>query len=173
MKTNTLKIFQILAKPLSMLLAVTVLLGCPVVSAEGNSAEDNSDQFYLHLDLENLQQSKTGTSIIDSVFQVPFVQKQWKAIPPNLDFLKRIQLQHLTLSASSVQLDVPPLFDLRAKFDSDKLIQVLSHAKEYTTVESDGTTIHHWITSFNSLVGGEEGEIRTTFSWQIQATVDC
>lgn len=135
-------------------LLVPWLIGFLVPYAIGQDAEsppERAEQFLIHLELEKLAQTRSGQRLIESVFQIPHIDKQIAAIPESLQFLRTAKIKSITWSSNSELHDSAPLLEIEGQVDQQRLRDVLSYANGYAQVEFGGIEIHHWVTDFDSL----------------------
>ena len=74
-------------------------------------------------------------------------------MPASLEFLLEAKFKSLTLFASSddEQRQEAGLLEINCDFNSESLIELLTHANGYAKVQFNGTDIHHWVTNFDTL----------------------
>lgn len=130
------------------------LLNCSLaIQAQetGSKQSENAEGFVLHVDVDRLRESQTGRTLFESVKKSPYVAGQLATIPDELAFIKSAQIHSITICAQQPHAGNMPVVDMVADVDSDQIVALIEHGREYAKVNYRQVDVHHWITDLRKL----------------------
>ena len=140
-------------------LALTMLAGSsafavPCTAYQASPPANGAhDQSVWHIDMGAFHRSEFGAKFVDSLLNLPVIAQQLENLPASLQFIREMQFHSITFQTSGDGAQGPSdvLLQAHVDFDSQQLVEILRHGRQYTEVSFQDTTIHHWRADLDSM----------------------